>query len=63
MTSIWKDVCYGIRLLAKSPTFTVVAMLTLGLGVGASTALFTIVKGVLLQPLPFPQPNQLVSLT
>ncbi|HUN62007.1 MAG TPA: ABC transporter permease [Candidatus Sulfotelmatobacter sp.] len=60
--SLAQDVRYGLRSLGKSPGFTAVAILTLMLGIGVNTALFTIVHGVLLNPLPFPRPDRLVSL-
>src|SRR6202790_2046937 len=62
MTNLWQDVRYGVRVLVKAPGFTAVAILTLALGIGANTAIFTVVYGVLLRPLPFPQPDRIVAL-
>jgi len=56
-----RDAGYGLRLLARSPGFTTAALLTLALGVGATTATFSIVQGVLLRPLPFPEADELVT--
>jgi predicted permease len=57
--NFWQDVRYGLRILSKSSSFAAVAILTLGLGIGANTALFSVVNGVLLNPLPFPNPERL----
>ena len=57
-----RDVQYGLRLFARNPTFTIVALLALALGIGATTAMFSVVDTVLLKPLPYPESDRIVSI-
>jgi len=60
LESLWSDFQYALRTFRRMPTFTAVAVITLALGIGATTAMFTLVNGILLRPLPYPDSDRIV---
>ena len=63
MRTVMQDVAYALRTLARSPVYAIITILTLALGIGANTAIFSVVNGVLLKPLPYPAPERLLLIT
>src|SRR5580698_7263467 len=62
MPTLWTDLRFAFRMLAKRPGFTTLAVLALALGIGANTAVFSVIRGVILRPLPYPEPSRLVAI-
>jgi putative ABC transport system permease protein len=63
IADLWQDLLYGFRVLLKQPTISITAILTLALGIGANTAIFSVINGLILRPLPYPGPEQVMKLS
>lgn len=63
MKNLWQDLRYGLRTIARQPGFAAVVILTLALGIGANTAIFSVVYGILLRPLPYPEPDRITQIS
>ncbi len=63
MRTFWNDLRFGLRLITKAPAASLIAMLALGLGIGANTAIFSVANGILLHPLPYAHLNRLLDIS
>ncbi len=63
LETVWQDLRFSVRTLSKTPAFAIIAVFTLGLGIGANTAMFSVVRAILLRPLPYPQPDRLIQIS
>jgi hypothetical protein len=62
MGGFWQDIAYGVRALKKQPLFTIVAVLSIAVGIGLNTTIFTLINGILLRPLPYRDADRLVAI-
>ena len=63
MNTLWQDLSYGARMLCKKPGFTLIVVITMALGIGANTAIFSVINSLLLRPLPVERPDEVVAIS